>query len=80
MCRYQSGKTEEDIFKTVEYGMQILSDVYFIGLSHRTLPLETITFYRKIECDLQRYVCEIYVVRKREATLNKEDFPDLILM
>lgn len=65
---------------TVEDGLELITDIYRIGLSHRNLQVETNLFYQKLEADMMRYRCEVYLNRKREASKQNKKYEDIELL
>ena len=55
---------EQEIFELCDKGIKLVGEIFYKGLQHRVVSIESRIFYQKLETDLNRYKLEIMQYHK----------------
>lgn len=67
---------ESEIVDLCDHGIRLISDIYYDGLQHRVIGIESRIFYQKLETDLNRYKLEIMLYHKKQCAEKKIDYEE----
>ena len=74
LCAEVMAVLEQEIVEMCDDGIGLISTIYYNGLQHRVVGIESRIFYQKLETDLNRYKLEMMVYHKREAQAAEREY------